>query len=150
MFLLIIMLACAGTYVEMKAIASFPAFGRFVSKYRLASLAFSFGLSILLAIPFGAAGLMVFAAGLLSTVMIQPYYALMKSGRLDDIRTKRAEITKMYYQRKDSYLRRAQQTWAILFFVWKIMIIPFKVIFFFMDLTDRLFAKKEEEVKSVA
>lgn len=144
MLFLILVLAAAGVYVEMKAIKSVPWFGRFLARYRLASLGFSLGLSVLLGSFFGAAGLIVFGAGIVSTVMIQPYYAMMKNGQLEMVRQKKSEARRFYAEKKDVYARRAHQVFGIVKFVVRILVIPFIIFFKVLDFFDWLFGGRKE------
>lgn len=143
MLFLIMVLAGAGAFVEMKAIATWPWFGDLVSKYRLLSLGFSFGLSILLAIPFGAGGLIVFAAGLVSTVMMQPYYALRKNGGLEVIREKRAAAKQSYHDNKDHIVHRYNQLVAVVRLIFAVVVLPFKLLGWMADGVERVFGNKK-------
>lgn len=143
---LIMVLASAGCYVEIKLIATWPWFGNLVSRYRLASLAFSLGLSILIAIPFGATGLIVFAAGLVSTAMMQPYYALRKNGGLEVIRAKKIAARQSYHDNKDHVVHRVNQFVAVMHMIWIVVVLPFKLLGWMADGVERVFGKRKEVI----
>ena len=78
MMFTILLLAGASLYVEIRLGRALPWLKRVFQANALTSLGCSLGLSLLLGAVFGAAGVMVFAAGVLSTAIIQPYYAFCR------------------------------------------------------------------------
>lgn len=148
MILMILFLAGAGVYVEIKAVTAMPWLGDLLAKYRLACLGFSFALSSVLALFFGAHGLIVFISAMMSTVMIQPYYAMRKSGQLEVLREKKAAAQAFYQENKVLYRKRAHQLLVITIFTWKLVTLPFKIMFKIFDTVDRgvSFFKRKEVV----
>lgn len=71
-------LAIIAIIFEVKLVRTVPVLGRILSRSRGASLMFSLILSVLLGGFFGAAGLIVFVAAMLSTIAVQPYYFILR------------------------------------------------------------------------
>lgn len=78
MLTMCLILAIIAMIIEIKIVRAVPVLGRFLSRHSGASLAFSLILSVVLGGLFGAAGLIVFVAALISTIGVQPYYYLMR------------------------------------------------------------------------
>lgn len=83
MVAIIVVLTIASCFFEYKIVTKVPVVGWLLRKYPVASLLFSLGLSMLLGMFFGAAGVMVFVAGICSTMIMVPVYALMRDGKLE-------------------------------------------------------------------
>lgn len=147
MLLLIFILASAGCYVEYKAIKTFPSLARLLARYRLASLGFSLVLSVMLGAAFGAAGLIVFAAGLCSTVMIQPVYAMMNSGAWSRLEQKMSAVRADITSHRSALRHRANQLWHVMVFTYKIVSLPFKVLFVVLDGVDHLVTRTSQSNK---
>jgi hypothetical protein len=81
---LVVVLAMASMYIEYKLIMGFPRIGHFIGSRPYISLGFSLGLSVLLGMFFGAAGLIVMVAGIASTaVMSVLVYPLVRTGQVE-------------------------------------------------------------------
>lgn len=135
MLFLIILLAGAGVWVEMKLVKEVPFAGQFLERYRLLSLGFSLALSIGLGSLFGAAGLIVFAAGILSTVAIQPWYAMRANGTI-------ARMQRYINSRREEVMTRLNQLAKLAIFIGKMIVLPivlfFKILDFIENVTDKL------------
>lgn len=74
MLAIVAFITAGAVYVEARILRSLPWLRRFLASHPLFALAFSLLLSLVLGSLFGAAGTMVFAAGVVSTVIMQPVY----------------------------------------------------------------------------
>lgn len=81
MIVLVILLTGAAMYVELRLIRAVPLLERLVTVNPLVSLLWSVVLSLVLGSIFGAAGVIVMAAGVLSTALLQPYYSMRRRWR---------------------------------------------------------------------
>lgn len=77
MFAFVIMLAIMSTLLELMIAAKIPALRRLAHKSKLFNLLNSLFLSYLMGIAFGAAGLIAMTAGVFSTMLSVPGYALL-------------------------------------------------------------------------
>jgi hypothetical protein len=91
MLAMIFILTGAAMFFEYKAVTGLPWLYRLMQRSSISILGkqfstsmiplmFSLCLSLMLGAVFGAAGLICFIAGLLSTLLMQPIYALMRKG----------------------------------------------------------------------
>lgn len=83
MMALIVLLTAISVAFEIKLVRKVPALAKLLERFPLLSIFFSLGLSMMLGMFFGAAGFLVFVAGLLSTVVMVPYYAAQRNGWID-------------------------------------------------------------------
>lgn len=77
MFAMMIALAIASSIVEMMFAASFPVWRRNAHRLKWVNMTISLILSAVLGVVFGAAGLIVMGAGMISTAMSIPGYAFL-------------------------------------------------------------------------
>lgn len=84
MLALVIMMAIFSMGFELMIIKKFPFMLRLLEHPKhgpMISLGFSFALSLALGVVFGAGGLIIMMGGIMSTVMMQPIYALIRNGK---------------------------------------------------------------------
>lgn len=132
--ILVFTLVCVG--FEIMLVNKIPGLLPLLERFPLAALVFSLILSVALGALFGAAGLTVFVAGLVSTFLVQPYYRLKKRGVLDDVRAQVDGVKANLASKKDVYVRRTHQLIRGFVLVWKIITFPFVVIGMIMDRAD--------------
>lgn len=77
MFTFVMMLAVMSTVLELMIAAKIPAWRRLSHKSKLFNLLNSLFLSYIMGIAFGAAGLIAMTAGVISTMLSVPGYALL-------------------------------------------------------------------------
>lgn len=77
MFAMMIALAVASSIVEMMFAASFPVWRKNAHRLKWVNMTISLILSAILGIVFGAAGLIVMGAGMISTALSIPGYAFL-------------------------------------------------------------------------
>lgn len=77
MFSFVIVLALASFILEMMVAAKIPAWRRNAKKYKMVNLVLSILLSFVMGVLFGAAGLIVMTAAILSTLMSIPGYTFL-------------------------------------------------------------------------
>lgn len=75
MIVMVILIAGAALYFELRLVRSVPELRRIFERNPLISLAGSLVISLALGTVFGAAGVVVFVAGILSTMFAQPIWA---------------------------------------------------------------------------
>lgn len=121
---------------EITAVRKIPMLLHILERYPLAALVFSLVLSVLLGALFGAAGLTVFVAGMVSTFLVQPYYRLEKRGSIDKVRVHIATARAKYDAKHEVYVKRGRQLIRGFMLVWKIIMVPFIVIGAMMDRID--------------
>lgn len=78
MFSLVLLLAIASTAVELTFASKFPAWRQAAKRNKAINLVVSIGLSFVLGMMFGAAGLIAMSAAIISTVMSIPGYAFLE------------------------------------------------------------------------
>ena len=76
---LVLLMAVISAIVEFRLIASVPGLKWLVTRFRYTGIVLSILLSWLLGAMFGAGGMIVFAASLLSTIFTDPYYAYKRN-----------------------------------------------------------------------
>lgn len=135
MFELIILLACAQSYIEYKVCESFPWVRDLCARNRMVNLGFSLALSGLATAFFGAGGMVVFASGIFSTVMMIPYYVMVRNGSWDRAITKKNELRDWSLAYKDEAFFRLNQVGKMLVFAARVIALPFRVLFWVMDHT---------------
>lgn len=138
MLVMIMLMAGLGMYIEMRIVNSITPLGDLLERFRLGALAFSLVLSMLLGMMFGAAGLIVFMSGVLSTVMIQPWYAMRKNGTLSKVRAVKTQTYQSVYATKDLNLRRLQQVLTFTGVVAKVIFFPLVLFGWSLDQIDKL------------
>lgn len=77
MFSFVIVLALASFILEMMVAAKIPAWRKNAKKYKMVNLVLSILLSFVMGVLFGAAGLIVMTAAILSTLMSIPGYSFL-------------------------------------------------------------------------
>ena len=77
MFSFMMMLAIASAVVELTFASKFPGWRRAAKRNKAVNLTISIALSALLGVLFGAAGLIVMSASIISTVMVIPGYSFL-------------------------------------------------------------------------
>jgi hypothetical protein len=144
MLLMTFALVAAAIYVEVRLINALPWLGRLLTRHRDLALFFSIGLSVLLGGLFGAAGVLVFAGGILSSVLVQPYYAARRNGQLDRLRKaydgRRSETRAALDKHRETISHRVQQGVALVRLVAAILVLPFKLVGWAVDLIESIVA----------
>lgn len=74
---MMIMLAIASTVVELMFAAKIPSWRKNAHKFKWLNMVISIGLSFILGIAFGAAGIIALGAAMISTVLSIPGYAFL-------------------------------------------------------------------------
>lgn len=141
MFVMIIVMAACGVWLEMRVVNSCSPLGNLLERTKVGSAVFSLGLSVLLGMLFGAAGLIVFVSGILSTVAIQPWYAMRRNGTLAQLRAVKMRFKQTLTDRKDLYARRANQGITAVKAVGTVVIFPFVVMGKILDFVDKVTSK---------
>lgn len=137
LFMIVVLAACC-IWVEMRVVNSCSPLGYLLERTKVGSAVFSLGLSVLLGMFFGAAGLIVFAAGVLSTVAIQPWYAMRRNGTLGKVHATKQRYKDDYQARRSVYARRVLTLWTGLGVIGKILLVPFMIIGWIMDQFERM------------
>jgi hypothetical protein len=140
MFATIIVLTLVAVGFEIVLVGKIKPLLNLLERYKLAALVFSLILSVMLGALFGAAGLIVFVAGLCSTFLVQPYYRLKKRGTIDLMRSRIDETKANLNRNKDVYVRRMHQLVRGVRLIVKILIAPFVIIGMIMDRIDDIAA----------
>jgi hypothetical protein len=141
MFVMIIVMAACGVWLEMRVVNSCSPLGNLLERTKVGSALFSLGLSVLLGMFFGAVGLIVFVSGMLSTVVIQPWYAMRRSGVLAQWHAAKMRFKQTLTDRKDLYARRANQVFMAAKAVGAVVIFPFVVMGKILDFIDKMASK---------
>ncbi|MDT5017103.1 MAG: hypothetical protein QOD39_3263 [Mycobacterium sp.] len=141
MFLFVFVLALAGAYIEVRLINAWPVLGRLLDHHRDAALVFSLLVSVALGMVFGAGGVIVFGAGVVSTVLVQPYYALRRTHQLEVLRQRRQEAITRMREHRVEIQRRFQQMLAVVRLIVAIVVLPFKVLAWSADRVEWLSRK---------
>lgn len=148
MFAMIIVMAACGVWIEMRIVNSCSPLGDLLERTKVGSALFSLGLSVLLGMLFGAAGLIVFVSGILSTVIIQPWYAMRANGSLAKVRAKKAQVRQNMADTKDAinakkdvYARRANQVADVARVIGMVIALPFIVFGKILDAVDKATSK---------
>lgn len=142
MVLIIGVLTLAACMFEYKLVTKVPILGTMLRKYPLVSLIFSLVLSMILGMFFGAAGVMVFVAGITSTILMQPVYWLMRDGKLDVIlaqgRVKRNQLVVAIERNKNNIVSFYRAVKAIITFAVKLVWFPIKYLLKFIEMIGKL------------
>lgn len=100
-----LILAVASAYIEFKILKAVPLLGRWNRKSMAFGLVLSFAISAALGALFGAAGLVVMMAGVVSTALTEPVHEIRR--RMDkagvDTRVKIERAKKALVDTKDTY-----------------------------------------------
>lgn len=147
MLAMIFILTGAAMFFEYKVVTSVPFVGRLFEKkfinimgkdipVTMLPLVFSLVLSLMLGALFGAAGLICFVAGLLSTLCMQPIYAMMRAGTWGStqvtIKAKKAAIVDGYTRNKNNIVATYHAVVSITMLIIKIVMIPVRIIAFIL------------------
>lgn len=97
------------------------------------SIGFSLGLSLLLTHLFGVVGYVPFVAGMVSTFVVQPYYAAKRSGHWDKMQGSYRSQKMAYQAKRDLYIRRVNQIVTLVRVIWAVVMVPFKIVFAIFD-----------------
>lgn len=137
MLLTIIVLALAGCYIEARLVNSWPPLGRLLERHRDIALIFSLGLSMVLGMVFGAGGVLIFAGGIVSTVLIVPWYWLRRTGNLERLsvftRSTHHQVQEELALRRDTITRRARQVVAIIKLCCMVLLLPARLVGWMLD-----------------
>jgi len=107
----VFVLAIASFSLEMMIASKFPAMRKIASNNNLANLAISISLSYLIGIMFGAAGLIAMTAGIVSTLMSIPGYAVLYNIYDSEKAQQRGGNQIEYYKQKT---KDSRDKWTIL------------------------------------
>ena len=107
----VFILAIASFSLEMMIASKFPAMRRIASSNNLANLAISIALSYFIGVMFGAAGLIAMTAGIVSTLMSVPGYAMLHQIYDSEKAQERGGNQIEYYKQKTA---ESRQKWSIL------------------------------------
>lgn len=138
MLALVVLLTLVGVYIEIRLVSAAPAwFGNFLTRHRDAALVLSILLSVVLGSLFGAAGMIVAAAGIASAVATQPWYVMRQNGQLDRLRSLREErrerLALWWEVRRERFSRRYSQLRLAVKLALKIAALPFAAVGLLLD-----------------
>jgi hypothetical protein len=111
MLTFVFILAIASFLMEMMIAAKFPPMRRIAANNHLANLAISISLSYFIGTIFGAAGLIAMTAGIVSTLMSVPGYAMLHAIYDSDKAQERGGNQIEYYKQKTAESRKK---WTVL------------------------------------
>lgn len=136
MIILCFVLTGVSVWLEWRLVHSLAIFGWwFENKTRalIGSIMLSFAVGTL----FGAAGVIVFIAGLFSTFIIQPLYAAEKAGALSGYHKRKTEVIDTFYTNKSEIARHATQLESGVRLALRVTILwPIKGLFKAIDMVD--------------
>jgi len=95
-------------------------------RFILLNLGMSICLSLLFGFLFPAAGMVVAAAGLISTIISQPMYDVVNATRR--VKTQWDDAAGFFAPRKDKLVQAGRDTWTIIHTIGKIILLPFKLL----------------------
>ncbi len=97
MLILVLVLAGCSVWLELKLFQKVPALRKVVGKWALVGIAISLALSYFLGAAFGAGGIIVLMAGLLSTAIAEPFRRTFNQAS-----AVQAKVEKLNYWKKNT------------------------------------------------
>lgn len=132
MIFIIVVLTAVSVMFEWQLVKKLAIFRWFFAD-KTRAIVGSLILSALAGKVFGAAGVMVFVAGLASTFVIQPLYAADKAGHIDKAHAKYNDTKTRVVNNKNEIVFRYNQLKAVFLIVTKPIVLLFKAIFWTLD-----------------